>query len=1163
LVDEGLLAAEKADVLASRAAREGRSPIRLLFDDGVLDQATLDRADLDDEVTLIPGQTVRRAEVDRDALPERIGRYRVVRLLGRGGMGRVYAAFDPNLERKVALKLLADTSAERRARFLREARAQAMVDHPHVCKVYEVGEEGVPYIAMQLIEGRPLLEAAETMCLQQKLVTVMQVARGLHHAHRAGLIHRDLKPANIMVDTLGSPHVLDFGLARSSHDQDLTLAGQIMGTPGYMAPEQARGEIDSLDRRTDVYGLGATLYAVLTGRAPFEHVSQAEILAAVTSRDPLPVRRIRPEVPRDVETIAMKCLAKEPERRYATARALADDLDRFLEGDPIAARPAGWLYKTSKWTRKHRVPMSIAAVALVVLMAALTWSGRQSAIRARLARDLTADLKEIEAATRLMHLSRRHDIRPDLADLRRRMVAIESTMESAGAPARGPGSYALGYAHLMLGEHEAARLELARALAEGYDREATTYALGLVHADLYRAGLPLLDAITDSDRRAAERDRLERQHRDPAARYMAEARSYDRAPAGYLEGLIGFLAEDYGTALAALEEPIATLPWFHEARRLKADIYGAWAWAHHEAGEPEAARDHFDAALAAYDRAIEVAESDPANYLAKARALTRVLYAERFSAADVRGYAEMGLRALAAAAAIQPDLPGPALQEARIHRALALRLRLEGGDAESHLELAAEAAERARLSGADASSVGMELGSIYHNLARAQMEQKRDPGDLLDRAIEALEQVEDDRRDFVFHYQLASTYRLLAKTRAGRGEAAGPPLENAVALSRWAMAIRPDRIENHNLLAASLLDQARLDMAAGPPARLLREEAVAVLADAVRRRPDSLGLRYQHGRALVILALGGDAYRGQLDPFLMACALDAYRAGLDLNPRFGHLYNVMGRVHLFLANDAWDQGGDPDPHLTRALAVYALGREEIPDSWQLMLNTALAHYYRGKYRVRQGIDPAEDLVRAAELAREVLSRVPSDQAGICLGSALRIDAEYRLVAGGDPRPLLDEAASVFEALLERDPELTEGYRSLGRLETLRGRMLARVGQDPGAVFASAADHLARASALEPDNVLVLLARARLSLVRLIHAPVVSRRSLIERGLEDVARVLAQRPGHGEAIALQTCLRTRCERRQAEVDGAVVRTLFETYPNLRFEWGPLLVETGGL
>src|SRR5262249_11026560 len=261
-----------------------------------------------------------------------------------------YKARQVSLNRLVALKLIKDAefaSESDRLRFQNEAEAVAQLDHPQIVPIYEVGESrGRRYFSMKLIAGTSLdKHLADFMAdprAAARLVAV--VAEAVQHAHERGILHRDLKPANILMDERGEPHVTDFGLAkRITADGALTLSGAILGTPQYMSPEQARGNKGPNTTATDVYGLGSILYALLTGRAPFTPGSLSEALDLVRLRPPEPPSRQNPRVPRDLEVICLKCLEKEPSRRYPGARALAEDLSRWLEGRPIAARPVGLL----------------------------------------------------------------------------------------------------------------------------------------------------------------------------------------------------------------------------------------------------------------------------------------------------------------------------------------------------------------------------------------------------------------------------------------------------------------------------------------------------------------------------------------------------------------------------------------------------------------------------------------------------------------------------------------------------------------------------------------------------------------------------------------------------------------------------------------------------
>ncbi len=349
------------------------------------------------------GSSSRDAAGRKKALPpgtnvRYFGDYLLEKELGRGGMGVVYRARQVSLNRPVALKmvkagLLADDAELRR--FQNEAEAVALLDHPGIVPVYEVGEhEGQRYFSMKLIVGSNLAEKLASYRDDHRAIVALMIetADALQHAHMRGILHRDLKPANILIDTHGHPHITDFGLAKlMESDDELTASGAILGTPAYMSPEQAAGRRGAITLATDVYGLGAILYALVTGKAPFGGESVIDTLDAVRSRMPEPPSKRNAKIPRDLELICLKCLEKNPADRYPTAGALADDLGRWAAGEPVSVRAAGVVERIAKWAR--RKPTLAAAYSLGLLAVLLGGLGGAAVLQwgiASHARDVAA-----------------------------------------------------------------------------------------------------------------------------------------------------------------------------------------------------------------------------------------------------------------------------------------------------------------------------------------------------------------------------------------------------------------------------------------------------------------------------------------------------------------------------------------------------------------------------------------------------------------------------------------------------------------------------------------------------------------------------------------------------------------------------------------------------
>ena len=304
-------------------------------------------------------------QLDAIELPRMFGDYQLVEELGRGGMGVVYRGRQASLDRTVAIKMISRgrlASSEDLARFRAEAEATAKLDHPGIVPVYEVGEQAAqPYFSMKYIPGDTLSARLANGPLPPRDAArlLSQVARAVEFAHEHGILHRDLKPANILIDADDQPHVTDFGLAkRIVGDANLTASGAILGTPMYMAPEQAAGTRGELSPATDVYSLGSMLYQMLTGRPPFQAATPVDTILLLLEQDPPPPHVVNAKVDRDLEMIALRCLQKPPELRYASAAALADDLDRYLRDEPVSARSAGFMDVMARVFREtHHAPI--------------------------------------------------------------------------------------------------------------------------------------------------------------------------------------------------------------------------------------------------------------------------------------------------------------------------------------------------------------------------------------------------------------------------------------------------------------------------------------------------------------------------------------------------------------------------------------------------------------------------------------------------------------------------------------------------------------------------------------------------------------------------------------------------------------------------------------
>ncbi|MCY2968230.1 MAG: protein kinase, partial [Planctomycetota bacterium] len=332
-----------------------------------------------EDATYVPGEV---SFADSEPQPGEtlryVGDYEVIGEIARGGMGVVYKARQVTLNRVVALKMLLSgqlAGPDDIARFQTEAQAAAQLDHPGIVPVFEIGRhQSFHYIAMAYIDGRSLAAQVAQGPMQPRDAAelVKTIANAVQYAHERGVIHRDLKPANILIDSAGRPRVTDFGLAKlNQNSSDLTGTGQVLGTPSYMPPEQASGDLKSIAVTADVYSLGAILYCLLVGRPPFQAATIHDTLSQVITQEPVPPRQLNWLVPRDLQTIVLKCLEKHPARRYSTAADLVADLDRFLKGDPILARPVSFAGRMVRQLVKHHKVVAAMVVPVVTLLGAI------------------------------------------------------------------------------------------------------------------------------------------------------------------------------------------------------------------------------------------------------------------------------------------------------------------------------------------------------------------------------------------------------------------------------------------------------------------------------------------------------------------------------------------------------------------------------------------------------------------------------------------------------------------------------------------------------------------------------------------------------------------------------------------------------------------------
>ena len=908
-------------------------------------------------------------------------RYETAVSLSAGGTAEIYKAYDPRLQRYVALKFLRREDPALVERMFREARAQARLEHDGICKVYEVGElDGRPYIAMQYIDGVELGVAAADMTLEDKVRVMIQVAEAVHAAHKEGLIHRDLKPANIMVqmteDGQFKPIVVDFGLVWEHENESMTQAGQVLGTPPYLAPEQVEGRRDKLDRRTDVYGLGATLYHLLSGRPPFEGTRSVELLMKTVHEDPEPLRRVDPTIPPDLETIAAKCLEKERQRRYDSAQALGADLRRFLDGDPIEARPASTIYRLQKTIRKHRALVSVSIIAATLLLfsiAAILFTRWQADKRLEFEQRYAQIGKDVDWTMRVEYMSSPHDIVPAKTHVRKRIAELEKDLETVGALGHGPVHYAIGRSYQVLLEDDEARHHLEEAWKLGYRTPEVAYGLGLLLGRQYDDRLRRAKNHPDKGMREARLSALEKTFRKPAMEYLLHGRENDTVAVEYVEALLAFHDKEYDAALAKIDAAIKRLPWLYEAHILEGDLLiqrGMDEWLD---GETEAAWSSFRQAEPAYQRAIASAGSDPRAYLGLCESALSMMRLEMQSPGEnLPFYFEKARNGCDQARQIDAELATPYIREAIAHRLWGRHLTWKG---ENPIEILNRGRELAR-KGVELSPKNHRAHTILGTMHLQQgeyhaMRRDVDPTPILQSAAQSFERaLELDPNNATILNVLGSTRLQVAsyEVRQGRPESAVPWMERGIEDLKAGLAIAEAFDLHHNLGNA-------YDLKAGYEAGR-GEDYLESVTLSIHHLSRSLEINQDQDWALLEL---GDGYGSRAtyhfatggDPFPdLEMALQQTHRAIEINPTVSEYYNrliVLNNNYAFLLSH---EGRDPSEKLAQARKWIAELDQRVDNMvpyGQRLLTESIAI----RWALKTGTSPHDSIAAADEMLERV------------------------------------------------------------------------------------------------------------------------------------------------------------------------------------------------
>mgnify|MGYP000703410677 CR=1 FL=1 len=868
------------------------------------------------------------------------------------------------------------------------------------------------------------------------------------------------------------PYVMDFGLARDWND-GATETGTVLGTPHYMSPEQARGEVGGLDRRADVYSLGATLYHLLTGKPPIPGNNPLEILNQIATFEPRPPRQLNSDLPPDLEAIALQCLEKDRSARYESARALAEDLERFLSGEPVAARRAARpLYRLRKRLRKHWRLAAAATVTLTLLLLSFGWGAlgrREAAARELLARRFTESVKDIEAMARYSALAPLHDTRDDRRAMKAMMAALESEIKRAGATAVGPGQYALGRGHLALDDDELARVHLEAAWKHGFREPGAAYALALALGHLYKNQLRQLERerLINPKLAGKHRHEIEKRYRDRALSYLKQSASADVPSSAYVMALIAYYEERFDDALRHLDAVGSSLPWFYEAPELRGDIFLARAQHQKWAGNGERALADLEAGRKAYVVAASIGESAPAVH----QALGELEYAAMITGIYGEGDALQAFsRGVAAADRALRALPGrytALLLDARFRRNLAQYRSHQGGRVEELLAQAITGVQKAIEAAPVRPEARLELLRIYQQWGEAREARSEDPRPQLGKAVDIAETIRPADRTYEYYLDGGLIYKIWADYEDQIGLNSRHNRDKAIESYTKALEINDQGPDVLMDLGINYYQRASQPRSADAERDL--KEAMAALTKAKESAPKHIVPYFYKGQIHILSAQRLRA-RGGEPAAELTQALSEFQAGLTINPRLPHLHNGAGSVRIEQAHDAWEHGRSPDALLEQAVASYKQAIAVAPEQANGYSNIGSALLERAYFDLARAQDPSPRVSEAVAVVKKGLAQAPDlADAWVNLSWAYTIAAEYALLQGGDPRPSLNEAAVAIENALKHNPSSGEAWLYRGSVRATTAQQRARRGQGRDEDFTAAVRAYQQAIELSPDQ----------------------------------------------------------------------------------------------
>lgn len=968
--------------------------------------------------------------------------------IGEGGTGRVLKVYDHSRGQHVTVKLLERGQTER---LTREADTQRRLDHPHICPVFEVGRHDVtPCIVMRYIDGAQITDALAHEPLDKRLQVFIQVLEAVEYAHDHGVVHRDLKPANILVERCrdGSYHawLVDFGMAKAVDDTTLTLQGEAFGTPGYMAPEQAMGEKD-IDERADIFSLGAVLFEVICGQAPFSGESAAQVLLSTVNQDAPSLRSMAPGAPARLTRIVGQCLERRPAFRYQAVRDLRADLQAFLQGQDVKARRSGPWYRARRLTAANPgATLAVGGLVGVALILALVvlWTDmagdRFAADQAALAGQFSDQARRIESQADLIHARPLHD-----ASAKRRSLAQELRQLSERVPDYGPARttalLALGRAWSAIGDYDAALEHLqaaGRSTGASQGDDPIYGLLGRTYARLYFAAEDRALTLSDPELRASELEAARQSWLAPAIPHLRRATGPAAERPLLNRALIAWLEGDRDTALATLQEAAEMTNWPVEPMMLMGRIHLTAARSSEIEGNLESALDHYSAAHEVFRDVSELARSFPEAFRADCRTAASLANLELQGAEPDPELFQQARAACEYAVASDSTNPHSLLSAANTYERVAVTVNARREDPRPWIDKASALAERAKALAGNNPDTFRLLASL--NLTTARWRLAEDVVSTLEQAVQFADRavaLDGGRPESLT--VLASGHSSLARALYLRGGDGDEYFDEAVRALERAMAVSPNPVRVRARLAEDLAWQGYYRYLRGKRAGQTLERAVQTGRRAVKEAPDHIEAWISLAYAAWTLA---DYWYllGNADGTIAQEAYRAYSRVLEIDPdRFSSRYNMHGPITI-LAKLRLSEGHSVHDLLAEKRALAESLQEDVGDQADLKLLFADVRMLEAWQAHLDGrIDQAlEQLAESRGGAISALDGIDKLEAAQLLAEMALLEYRWRIDAGLEIASL-DKEIELLADLTRQNPDLHRLHARLGELHLLAAK----------------------------------------------------------------------------------------------------------------------------